>query len=119
VENKNVLDMQLELVEQHYPEALDPKNRDLWLTYMLSAISGEIGEAQSEYHSFPWKPSKFDRDKVFEELIDIQHFLLEAYLIIGIRDWKEVEDKFSEKLERNKGRGRVHQKDSHEHDKSS
>ena len=84
---------------------------------MFRARGQEITEAQDEYKSLPWKPEREDGVKIREELIDIQHFLNNLYLIWGIPNEVFRDAEYLRKWQKNFERGSVHQKDSHEHSK--
>lgn len=53
---------------------------------MLHAITCEIGEISDEINWKPWKKTikDVDLDKLYTELIDVQHFILEIMLMWGM-----------------------------------
>ncbi len=61
--------------------------QDLLFYMTLGNIAGEASEAGEFFGDItkPWKKDfKFDSDHAKEELIDILHFLLQAFLILGM-----------------------------------
>lgn len=111
----DILRKQLELVEKHYPETLS-NSREEETNSMLLAIVEELAEISGCYKAFRWKKEHTDVKTLLEEVTDVLHFVLEIYLIWGVRDWSEVEKMYLAKLEKNLNeRGRVHEVPSHIH----
>ena len=104
---------QRELMKEHYPDILQmqvSRASDL----MIKAIIGELSELMEGYQYLPWKkPKVVNIDYMLEETVDILHFVLEQFIILGITTFSEVEELYVKKLQKNKGRGRIHQSNSH------
>jgi dimeric dUTPase (all-alpha-NTP-PPase superfamily) len=77
-------------------------SKDEWLIRLATAIKGEVVELQEALGYLPdgmkkWWKSSVDYDHVFEESIDILHFLLSLWNRLGV-DAKDVWNEYSRKM---------------------
>lgn len=79
-----ILDLQLGLMHECQANAI-PNDELLYIT--LNNIAGEASEAGEWYGDItkPWKKNlEIPLDEVQMELIDILHFLMQAFIIVGM-----------------------------------
>ena len=100
----------MELVNKYWPELLDPASKFHSTNLIIHAIIKELSELSDGYQCFPWsKPVEVDREYILDEINDLQHFVLELYIIWGVTSMNEVSKRYLEKRNKNLNeRGKIH-----------
>lgn len=102
---KTTLELQREFQEEYFPQIFDPEQREKWSAHFAVAIMCECVEFLDGINWKMWKktPVEIDLDYLKKEMIDIQHFLNNLYLIWGMDD-EEVRLQYLEKNLENRRR---------------
>ncbi len=96
-----LLEMQLSLNERISDEfksvdSWDERDKKRWLLKFCRAIMHELGELEDSIGWKWWLKQKMDVGNVKIELIDILHFLLSAFIVIGM-DADEIMELYEKK----------------------
>lgn len=110
----DLIHKQIELINKFWPQMIDEKNKQNSSNTMILSIIGELSEMMEGYKALPWKPEREERDYILEEITDVLHFVLELYIIWGVKDWQEVEDLYLKKRKKNIDRGEIHKTHSND-----
>jgi len=83
-----ILEMQKEFHDKYFTGMLEKGNKEELTLQFVVAIMAELGEVLEGINWKHWKKTKVEinEDYIKLELIDIQHFLNNLYLIWGMDD---------------------------------